>query len=212
MSDKAALPSSVWIKSDLDDRGLETLYASDTKDDSDYVEYVPKAQTPVLEFAVKHDMCDYGREMIRRFEPQSLEEFWAKSDSLGIMFMYVKAVKGSYMPFLDFADRIERRLWDDGFESESQELRRYIAKVSDEVTRYRSLRQDMIANIAAAPQRQHASEKAMVTALLMMARDIALYALDYSSQVRFGKFNVKYSFSLADDFRQLVGANPFIGQ
>lgn len=169
--------------------------------------------TPVQAFADKHDICDFGRELLlKRAHVHTLEDAWTAGEVLCCVFMYVKGVRGGKPKvFTDFASRLRDELFKDGFFDAAAELKTHIDKFSVVMNAFIENQKFMNSKVREG-KRLESAHAALPQLAVGMARNIALFALDFASQARYGKFDLKFSFRMADEFRKIVGDNPFTGK
>lgn len=170
-------------------------------------------KTAVQEFADKHDICAFGRELlVDRKKLTTLEQAWNAGEFLCTAFMYVKGVSDARASvFFIIAESLFADLYHDGFTDEAMELRRRIDAFTVQYTGYFEMQESL--NLAVASIKRRESAEATTGKLrITIARNIALFALDFASQTRFGVFDLKFSYKVADKFREFVGPNPFVGQ
>lgn len=169
--------------------------------------------TPIQAFADKHDICEFGRELlIKRQHITTLEDAWLAGDTLCVMFMYVKGVHtATGHVFYVFANQVANDLFRDGFTAQAQVLRGYIDAHTDIRTTVIELQTSM-RDALLEGKRKESHQSHAPRLLTSLARDIGLFALDFASQVRYTGFSLKFSYESAQLFRKIVGSNPFKGQ
>jgi len=138
-----------------------------------------------------------------------MAEMWDRMDAIGVMFMYAKDLHGSADTFLSFARLLAIALIADGYHTEARQLSTRVSQVESMMRAYSDMRTGMIDEIGGADKRQEASRQQLPQIMTSMARDAALYALDYASITRHGRFQLRFSMEMANEFRALVGNNPY---